>query len=77
VGGSSETRRVDPGKNPAQHYDVRPGLNAYAVSACAAGTTASTELLRGECVSVVAGIDLARVPVPADESQVEGALALN
>ena len=58
---------LDSGENGAQHRDVRAGLDADVISAGADGPESSTELLRRECVVVIAGVDLARLPVSCHE----------
>jgi len=73
VGRSPAACGVDPCKNSAQHYDVRPGLDANTVSWCANGPEGPAELLRRECVVVTAGTHPACLPVPADEPQIETA----
>ena len=75
LGSSTAACSMDPGKNCSQHYNVRPGLDANTVSSRANGPKAPAELLRRECVFVAAGAYPARLPVPADEPQVEGARA--
>lgn len=58
---------LDSRKDGPQHRHVRPGLDAHAVSPGANGPESSAELLRRECVIVIAGVDLTRLSVPCHE----------